>query len=45
MSEASPTKQKLDEFRVSLPPGVEHTEPVTLTNKFRNGINITEATP
>lgn len=27
MSEASPTKQKLDEFRVSLPPGDEHTEP------------------
>lgn len=27
MSEASPTKQKLDEFRASLPPGDEHTEP------------------
>lgn len=27
MSEASPTKHKLDEFRVSLPPGDEHTEP------------------
>ena len=27
MSEASPTKQKLDEFRVSLPPGDEQTEP------------------
>ena len=27
MSEASPTKQKLDEFRMSLPPGDEHTEP------------------
>ena len=27
MSESSPTKQKLDEFRVSLPPGDEHTEP------------------
>ena len=27
MSEASPTKQKLDELRASLPPGDEHTEP------------------
>lgn len=26
MSEVSPTKQKLNEFRASLPPGDEHTE-------------------